>query len=74
MSENKISLRSGGKRKGRPTISAPRQISGPIPNDGIDVPRSSGGVLFLSAHLRRSLQQHNHGRDLRLLPAARQMT
>ncbi|KAK6852562.1 hypothetical protein PG995_011113 [Apiospora arundinis] len=46
MSENKISLRSGGKRKGRPTISAPRQISGPIPNDGIDVPRSSGGRPF----------------------------
>lgn len=43
MSETKLSLRSGGKRKGRPTISAPKQISGPIPNDGIDVPRSSGG-------------------------------
>ncbi|KAK3352951.1 serine/threonine-protein phosphatase pp2a catalytic subunit [Lasiosphaeria hispida] len=30
---SKISLRSGGKRKGRPTISAPRQISGPISQD-----------------------------------------
>ncbi|KAI1852489.1 hypothetical protein JX265_011125 [Neoarthrinium moseri] len=39
-----ISLRSGGKRKGgRPTISAPKQISGPIPNDGVDIPRSTGG-------------------------------
>ncbi|KAK0643675.1 Cullin repeat-like-containing domain protein [Cercophora newfieldiana] len=31
---SKVSLRSGGKRKGRPTISAPRQISNPIPQDG----------------------------------------
>jgi len=31
---SKISLRSGGKRKGRPTISAPRQISNPILQDG----------------------------------------
>ncbi|KAJ4421197.1 exocyst complex component exo84 [Neurospora sp. IMI 360204] len=30
---SKISLRSGGKRKNRPTISAPRQISAPIPQD-----------------------------------------
>ncbi|KAK4210740.1 hypothetical protein QBC37DRAFT_442566 [Rhypophila decipiens] len=30
---SKISLRSGGKRKNRPTISAPRQISNPIPQD-----------------------------------------
>ncbi len=35
-----ISLRSGPKRKGRPTISAPRQLSGPPPNDGADIPRS----------------------------------
>ncbi|KAI1386495.1 Cullin repeat-like-containing domain protein [Hypoxylon trugodes] len=40
---SKISLRSGPKRKGRPTISAPRQISEPIPNDGVPVPRSTGG-------------------------------
>lgn len=40
---NKISLRSGPKRKGRPAISAPKQISGPIPNDGVNVPRSTGG-------------------------------
>ncbi|KAI1342417.1 serine/threonine-protein phosphatase pp2a catalytic subunit [Xylariaceae sp. FL0016] len=40
---NKISLRSGGKRKVRPKISAPQQISGPIPNDGVPVPRSTGG-------------------------------
>ncbi|KAI1505373.1 serine/threonine-protein phosphatase pp2a catalytic subunit [Biscogniauxia marginata] len=40
---SKISLRSGTKRKGRPKISAPQQISGPIPNDGIPVPRSTGG-------------------------------
>ncbi|KAI0387785.1 serine/threonine-protein phosphatase pp2a catalytic subunit [Hypomontagnella monticulosa] len=40
---SKISLRSGPKRKGRPTISAPRQISDPIPNDGVQVPRSTGG-------------------------------
>ncbi|KAF3061372.1 Exocyst complex component exo84 [Daldinia childiae] len=41
---SKISLRSGPKRKGRPTISAPRQISDPIPNDGgVPVPRSTGG-------------------------------
>lgn len=39
----KISLRSGPKRKARPTISAPRQISDPIPNDGVAVPRSTGG-------------------------------
>ena len=31
---SKISLRSGGKRKGRPQISAPRQISEPILKDG----------------------------------------
>ncbi|GJN80890.1 exocyst complex component exo84 [Purpureocillium lilacinum] len=30
---SKISLRSGPKRKGRPTISAPRQISSPITQD-----------------------------------------
>ncbi|EQL02669.1 hypothetical protein G6O67_000844 [Ophiocordyceps sinensis] len=30
---SKISLRSGPKRKGRPTISAPRQISSPMPQD-----------------------------------------
>ncbi|KAI0484698.1 Cullin repeat-like-containing domain protein [Xylariaceae sp. FL0804] len=40
---NKFSLRSGGKRKGRPKISAPQQISGPVPNDGVPVPRSTGG-------------------------------
>ncbi|KAL7627653.1 exocyst complex component exo84 [Parahypoxylon ruwenzoriense] len=40
---SKISLRSGPKRKGRPTISAPRQISDPIPIDGVTVPRSAGG-------------------------------
>ncbi|KAI1076787.1 serine/threonine-protein phosphatase pp2a catalytic subunit [Whalleya microplaca] len=40
---NKISLRKGPKRKGRPTISAPRQISEPIPNNGVPVPRSTGG-------------------------------
>ncbi|KAI5868423.1 serine/threonine-protein phosphatase pp2a catalytic subunit [Durotheca rogersii] len=38
-----LSLRSGPKRKGRPTISAPRQISDPIPIDGVAVPRSTGG-------------------------------
>ncbi|KAI0132225.1 Cullin repeat-like-containing domain protein [Xylariales sp. AK1849] len=45
MSDDKrgISLRAGPKRKGRPAISAPRQISNPIPNDGIEVPRSTGG-------------------------------
>ncbi|KAI4603685.1 exocyst complex component exo84 [Pestalotiopsis sp. 9143b] len=37
-----ISLRSG-KRKARPVISAPKQISAPIPNNAIDIPRSSGG-------------------------------
>ncbi|KAI1377655.1 serine/threonine-protein phosphatase pp2a catalytic subunit [Hypoxylon crocopeplum] len=42
---SKISLRSGPKRKGRPTISAPRQISDPIPNDGVPVPRSTGGRI-----------------------------
>ncbi|KAI0852966.1 serine/threonine-protein phosphatase pp2a catalytic subunit [Daldinia vernicosa] len=42
---SKISLRSGPKRKGRPTISAPRQISDPIPNDGVPVPRSTGGKV-----------------------------
>ncbi|RDA82967.1 hypothetical protein CP532_0870 [Ophiocordyceps camponoti-leonardi (nom. inval.)] len=31
---SKISLRSGPKRKGRPTISAPRQISSPLTQDG----------------------------------------
>ncbi|RDA90458.1 hypothetical protein CP533_3934 [Ophiocordyceps camponoti-saundersi (nom. inval.)] len=31
---SKISLRSGPKRKGRPTISAPRQISSPLSQDG----------------------------------------
>ncbi|POR38804.1 Exocyst complex component EXO84 [Tolypocladium paradoxum] len=32
---SKISLRSGPKRKGRPTISAPRQISSPITQDDV---------------------------------------
>lgn len=41
---SKISLRKGPKRKTRPTISAPRQISAPIPNnDGPTIPRSTGG-------------------------------
>ncbi|PHH83659.1 hypothetical protein CDD82_5417 [Ophiocordyceps australis] len=35
---SKISLRSGPKRKGRPTISAPKQISGPI------IQKSGGGA------------------------------
>lgn len=39
---SKISLRSGGKRKGRPAISAPRQISNPIPQDGANM-RGPGG-------------------------------
>ncbi|KAF3007068.1 hypothetical protein G7054_g12810 [Neopestalotiopsis clavispora] len=47
MSDEKkgISLRSG-KRKTvtRPVISAPKQISGPIPNNAVDIPRSSGGI------------------------------
>lgn len=34
-----LSLRSGKRRKARPVISAPRQISAPIPQDG-----SSGGT------------------------------
>ncbi|KAL1877834.1 hypothetical protein VTK73DRAFT_8361 [Phialemonium thermophilum] len=39
--KSRISLRSGGKRKARPTISAPRQITGPgIPDEG---PRRSTG-------------------------------
>ncbi|KAH8679096.1 exocyst complex component EXO84 [Tricladium varicosporioides] len=41
MSDSKgISLRT--KRKGRPTIGAPQQISGPVPQTG-GVPRSTGG-------------------------------
>jgi hypothetical protein len=48
MSESKgISLRT--KRKGgRPTISAPQQISGPIPQSG-GVPRSIGGKSSVDA-------------------------
>lgn len=48
MSEDRsrISLRSGPKRKGRPTISAPRQISSPIPQGevparGPSIPRAA---------------------------------
>ncbi|RYP22314.1 hypothetical protein DL767_009071 [Monosporascus sp. MG133] len=40
--KHKISLRSS-KRKTRPIISAPRQISEPIPNEDVPVPRSIGG-------------------------------
>ncbi|RYP55675.1 hypothetical protein DL769_010068 [Monosporascus sp. CRB-8-3] len=40
--KHKISLRSS-KRKTRPVISAPRQISEPIPNEDVPVPRSIGG-------------------------------
>ncbi|KAI1819382.1 exocyst complex component EXO84 [Xylaria intraflava] len=40
---SKISLRKGPKRKTRPTISAPRQISAPILNDGPTLPRATGG-------------------------------
>ncbi|KAM3065780.1 exocyst complex component exo84 [Clarireedia jacksonii] len=39
-----ISLRT--KRKGRPAISAPKQISGPIPQTGGDGPRSAGNSAF----------------------------
>ncbi|KAA8570856.1 hypothetical protein EYC84_000247 [Monilinia fructicola] len=39
-----ISLRT--KRKGRPAISAPKQISGPIPQTGGDGPRSAGNPSF----------------------------
>jgi exocyst complex component 8 len=47
---SKISLRKGPKRKDRPTISAPRQISAPIPNnDGPTIPRSTGGRLVAPA-------------------------
>ncbi|CAK7273310.1 exocyst complex component exo84 [Sporothrix epigloea] len=50
MSEDrlKISLRSGPKRKGRPVISAPRQISAPIQNSG-SAP-SSGNSIPLPRH------------------------
>jgi len=48
---SKISLRKGPKRKSRPTISAPRQISAPIPNNNglpiattaASIPRNPGG-------------------------------
>ncbi|KAI2635107.1 exocyst complex component EXO84 [Xylaria nigripes] len=40
---SKISLRKGPKRKKRPTISAPRQISAPIPNDAPQFPKGMGG-------------------------------
>ncbi|KAJ0379007.1 exocyst complex component exo84 [Colletotrichum chrysophilum] len=39
---SKISLRSGNKRKGRPQISAPRQISEPILQDGSGPVRQPG--------------------------------
>jgi hypothetical protein len=53
MSEEKskgISLRT--KRKGRPAISAPKQISGPIQSTG-DVPRSTGGKTSFDAPPQR---------------------
>jgi exocyst complex component 8 len=56
-----ISLRSGGKRKGRPTISAPKQISGPVPNDGVDVPRSSGGKAAPGAQQPRARPPPSRG-------------
>ncbi|KAJ8124107.1 hypothetical protein ONZ43_g87 [Nemania bipapillata] len=41
---SKISLRKGPKRKNRPTISAPRQISAPIPTENNPtIPKSIGG-------------------------------
>jgi hypothetical protein len=45
-----ISLRT--KRKGRPAISAPKQISGPIQQTG-DVPRSTGGKSSFEAPPQR---------------------
>lgn len=53
MSEERrgISLRKGGKRNQRPKISAPRQISEPIANDGVPVPRSSGGARPVAAEV-----------------------
>ncbi|KAK0722079.1 Cullin repeat-like-containing domain protein [Lasiosphaeria miniovina] len=39
---SKVSLRSGGNRKNRPAISAPRQITGPIIQDGA-APRPPAG-------------------------------
>lgn len=47
-----ISLRT--KRKGRPEISAPKQISGPIQQTG-DVPRSTGGKSSFEAPPQRPL-------------------
>lgn len=44
-----ISLRKGNKRNARPKISAPRQISEPIANDGVPVPRSTGGARPVAA-------------------------
>lgn len=41
---SKISLRVGPKRKGRPTISAPRQISGPASQDAGESSRGAGTV------------------------------
>lgn len=41
-----LSLRSGKRRKARPVISAPRQISAPIPQDG-----STGGAAVGSGGL-----------------------
>jgi hypothetical protein len=45
-----ISLRT--KRKGRPAISAPKQISGPVQQTG-DLPRSNGGKPSFDAPPQR---------------------
>ncbi|KFA78858.1 hypothetical protein S40288_05314 [Stachybotrys chartarum IBT 40288] len=49
---SKISLRSGNKRKGRPTISAPKQISSPIPQDAQPRPGAPATVSDPSSRQR----------------------
>ncbi|CAD6448604.1 a8030bea-323d-4ce1-a628-025d9f9ed90a [Sclerotinia trifoliorum] len=46
-----VSLRT--KRKGRPAISAPKQISGPIPQTGGDGPRNAGQAPFSTPPAQR---------------------
>ncbi|CAK7564716.1 MAG: exocyst complex component exo84 [Sporothrix epigloea] len=65
MSEDrlKISLRSGPKRKGRPVISAPRQISAPIQSSG-SAPASSSGLPLP----RNDAPRPGGGRGAQLIP------
>ncbi|KAK3391037.1 serine/threonine-protein phosphatase pp2a catalytic subunit [Podospora didyma] len=62
---SKVSLRSGGKRKGRPAISAPRQISNPVIQDDSSARPPAGRPAAAEApRLRQRPPQQSKTSDL----------